>query len=367
MQRGGHSKDAWVLGNSSAGAAEIVVPPANRLLEARRSVTDLPSRVADNLFWLGRYVERSENIARLLRTSLSRVRRADRGELHCLSRLHRCFDTGESTLPGATSPSAQELETELLSLMTDSTRRDSLAGSLEEVVRVGGNVRERLSADMIRLIGQLRETIRVEQYMLFSEHTALLTGCLELLSAFSGMERENLTRGPGWLFLSLGRRVERAIYITRFSREIATPLEPDEWPVLEYLLEVADSSITYRTRYFSTPEPHSVLDLLMLDDSNPRSLEFQLSHLAELFEKLPRHMDDDARAIHNALHLLKNTDLQQIAYAASGNPELPQGEQARRRLLRLLNELERLLRSWSDNVARNYFSHVGTLPITIGE
>jgi uncharacterized alpha-E superfamily protein len=270
-------------------------------------------------------------------------------------------------LPAATPPGAEELETELLSLMTDSSRRDSLAGSLEEVLRVGGNVRERLSADMTRLIGQLREAIRVEQYMLFSEHTALLSGCLELLSAFSGMERENLTRGPGWLFLSLGRRVERAIYTTRFSREIATPLDPAEWQVLEYLLEVADCSITYRTRYFSTPEPPSVLDLLMLDASNPRSLEFQLSHLADLFEKLPRHMDDDARAIHNALYLLKNMDLHQIEYAAPTNPEPPVGMQARRRLLRLLHDLEQLLRSWSDNLASTYFSHVSTLPITIGE
>ena len=85
--------------------------------------------------------------------------------------------------------------------------------------------------------------------------TALLDSCLELLSAFAGMERENITRGPGWTFISLGRRLERAIYTARQMRELATPLDEDSWPLLEYLLEVADSSMTYRSRYFTTLQP----------------------------------------------------------------------------------------------------------------
>jgi uncharacterized alpha-E superfamily protein len=118
----------------------------------------------------------------------------------------------------------------------------------------------------------------------------MLTACLELLSAFSGMERENINRGSGWLFMSLGRRLERAIYLTRQLREITTPLAEQDWSFLECLLEVADSSMTYRTRYYTTLQPLAVLDVLMADETNPRSLDFQLSHLAELYEKLPRHI-----------------------------------------------------------------------------
>ena len=143
---------------------------------------------------------------------ISRVRRADESELACLIRLHSCLDSRHSTLPKKRRATARELEDELISLMGDPKRPDSLAGTLAEVQRVGGNVRERLSADMSRLIGELTESVKVDEYMLFVEYSAVLSGCLELLSAFSGMERENITRGPGWLFMSLGRRLERAMY-----------------------------------------------------------------------------------------------------------------------------------------------------------
>ena len=121
----------------------------------------------------------------------------------------------------------------------------------------------------------------------------MLTACLELLSAFSGMERENINRGLGWLFMSLGRRLERAMYLSRQLREITIPLAEQDWSLLECLLEVADSSMTYRSRYYTTLQPLAVLDVLMADETNPRSLDFQLSHIIELFQKLPRHSAQD--------------------------------------------------------------------------
>ncbi len=136
----------------------------------------------------------------------------------------------------------------------------------------------------------------------------MLTECLELLSAFSGMERENLIRGSGWLFMSLGRRLERAIYLTRQMRVITQPLAAENWSYLEYLLEVADSSVTYRTRYYTTLQPLAVLDVLMLDESNPRSLEFQLAHLVDLYEKLPRYDPSDLQTMKDALQQLRGVE-----------------------------------------------------------
>ncbi|HLH01564.1 MAG TPA: circularly permuted type 2 ATP-grasp protein [Bryobacteraceae bacterium] len=361
IQRGGHSKDAWIVSSMSREQPGITLS-TDQALELRRSGRDLPSRAADNLFWLGRYIERAENITRLLRTSLSRVRRADRAELHCLARLHRCFGTSHSTLPEVGQPDAVALENEFVSLMTDQNRSESLQSVLDEVRRVGGNVRERLSADMTRLIGQLSEAIAVEEYMLFAERTALLSGCLELLSAFSGMERENLTRGTGWLFLSLGRRLERAFYTVRYLQEIRKPLNPEDWPLLEQLLEVADSSITYRLRYYTSLHAIAVLDLLMLDESNPRSLDFQLSHLADLYRKLPRTLEDDARAIESALARMRSIDLGRIESASVEGCEAQEA-----RLSQILDEIKHLLPSCSDNLSRTYFSHVRTWPISIGE
>src|SRR5580704_18238831 len=124
--------------------------------------------------------------------------------------------------------------------MSSEERTDSLAFNLAELQRVGGNVRERLSTDMSRLVAALAESARPEKYMVFAEYSAILSGCLELLSALSGMERENITRGSGWLFLSLGRRLERAMYSVRQLRELTLGITEESWPVLEYILEVAD-------------------------------------------------------------------------------------------------------------------------------
>ena len=202
--------------------------------------------------------------------------------------------------------------------MTDTKRPDSLACTLAEVSRVGGNVRERLSADMMFLIGQLRDSIQSGHGTPFLEYPAMLTACLELLSAFSGMERENINRGLGWLFMSIGRRLERAIYLTRQLREITTPLAEEDWSLFECLLEVADSSMTYRARYYTTLQPLAVLDVLMADETNPRSLDFQLSHLVDLYQKLPRHLPDDLQSMRDALAVLRGFDLRELKYPLPG-------------------------------------------------
>jgi uncharacterized circularly permuted ATP-grasp superfamily protein/uncharacterized alpha-E superfamily protein len=367
MQRGGHSKDAWVLWDGPVDTFSML-HPRNEPVELRRVSRGVPSSVADNVFWLGRYVERAENIARILRPMISRVRRADEAELGCLIRLHSCLESRHSKLPRAKDrrPTSLELEQEMISVITDVKRSDSLASTLAEVSRVGGNVRERLSADMMFLIGQLRDSIRIEPGTQLLEYPVMLTSCLELLSAFSGMERENINRGFGWLFLTTGRRLERAIYLTRQLREITTPLAEQDWSLLECLLEVGDSSMTYRTRYYTTLQPLAVLDVLMADETNPRSLDFQLSHLADLYQKLPRHLPEDLQAMRNALALLRSFDLREMTYPLPGAALVANDSAGLSRLERFLRDLERLLPSWSNNLSSRYFSHARTLPITIG-
>jgi uncharacterized circularly permuted ATP-grasp superfamily protein/uncharacterized alpha-E superfamily protein len=368
MQRGGHSKDAWVLWEGPVDTFSML-HPRNEPVELRRVSRGVPSSVADNVFWLGRYVERAENIARILRPMISRVRRADEAELGCLTRLHSCLESSHSKLPKTKDrrPTSLELEQEMISVMIDVKRPDSLASTLAEVSRVGGNVRERLSADMMFLIGQLRDSIRVELGTQFLEYPAMLTSCLELLSAFSGMERENINRGLGWLFLTTGRRLERAIYLTRQLREITTPLAEQDWSLLECLLEVADSSMTYRTRYYTTLQPLAVLDVLMADETNPRSLDFQLSHLVDLYQKLPRHLPDDSQAMRDALALLRSFDLRELTYPLPGGATAASDSEGLSRLERFLRDLEQLLPSWSNNLSSRYFSHARALPIAIGQ
>jgi len=366
MQRGGHSKDAWVLSEQPVDTFSML-RPRNEPVELRRLPRVVPSSVADNTFWLGRYVERAENIARILRSMVPRVHRGDDAELSSLLCLHGCLGTRNSKLPRTkrTQPSFAALSKEIVSMLTDGKRSESLPSTLEEIARIGGSVRERLSADMTLLIGQLRADMKAEPGARLPEYSAMLTTCLEHLSAFSGMERENINRGSGWLFMNLGRRLERAIYLTRELRVITRPLAESDWPYLEFLLEVADSSVTYRTRYYTTLQPLAVLDVLMADETNPRSLDFQLDHLAELYEKLPRNDPADLAAMRAAVKTLRAIDLQRIPFSASN--KATRGQQTMKHLDRFLLELEQLLPKWSNDLSSRYFSHARTLPVRMGQ
>jgi uncharacterized circularly permuted ATP-grasp superfamily protein/uncharacterized alpha-E superfamily protein len=369
MQQGGHSKDAWVLSESVVDTFSML-RPRDVPVELRRIPRVVPSSVADNTFWLGRYVERAENIARILRSMIPGVVRAEEGELASLHRLHGCLGTRHSKLPRNRRRSTfVSLEKELVSMLTDAQRADSLPSTLLEISRIGGNVRERLSADMMLLIGQLRNAMQGDAKRQLLDFRATLTGCLELLSAFSGMERENINRGAGWLFMSLGRRLERAMYITRQLREITRPLASQDWSFLERLLEVADSSMTYRTRYYTTLHPLAVLDVLMADETNPRSLDFQLDHLADLYEKLPRHAPEDLHSMRKAVAMLRSIDLQAITYPSplKGVEKATRDASALFRLDQYLAELEGLLPAWSNDLSSRYFSHARTQPTTVGE
>ena len=363
MQRGGHSKDAWVLSDAPVDTFSML-RSRDEPLELRRISRVVPSRVADNTFWLGRYVERAENIARTLRSMVPRVQRAQEPELGSLLRLHACLASRNSKLGKRKRPTFPALEKELLSLLTDNKRGDSLPSILGEVARTGGNVRERLSADMMLLINRLRDTVETERRLPLPEYAAQLTDCLALLSAFSGLERENINRGSGWLFLSIGRRLERANFLVRQLREVTRPLAAENWTYLDYLLEVADSSMTYRQRYYTTLQPLAVLDVLMADETNPRSLDFQLEHLVELYGKLPRQQSTDLQAMQEALATLRRVNLQEMSFPTAG--QASSRKDPFRLLDRSLAELEFLLPSWSNHLSVQYFSHARTLPVSVG-
>jgi uncharacterized alpha-E superfamily protein len=180
------------------------------------------------------------------------------------------------------------------------------------------------------------------------------------------MERENINRGVGWLFLSIGRRLERAIYLTRQLREITKPLAEQDWPLLECLLEVGDSSMAYRSRYYTTLQPLAVLDVLMADETNPRSLDFQLAHLAGLYQRLPRHLPSELQAMQDTLTLLRGFDLRKLKYPLPGASSAANGSHGLSQLERFLKGLEKSLPSWSNNLSSRYFSHARTLPVTMG-
>jgi uncharacterized alpha-E superfamily protein len=168
------------------------------------------------------------------------------------------------------------------------------------------------------------------------------------------------------LFLGIGRRLERAIHLTRQLREITKPLAEQDWPLLECFLEIGDSSMAYRSRYYTTLQPLPVLDVLMADETNPRSLNFQLAHLADLYQRLPRYLPGELQAMRDALALLRGFDLRKLRYPLPGVAKAANGADGLPQLDRFLRGLEQLLRSWSNNLSSMYFSHARTLPVTMG-
>ena len=125
--------------------------------------------------------------------------------------------------------------------------------------------------------------------------------------------------------------------------------------------------MTYRSRYFTTLQPVAVLDVLMADETNPRSLDFQLNHLADLYQKMPRHVPADLHAMQHAVAMLRSFTLQDIAYPLPGLTPNHGHSDERARLEHTLKELSVLLPTWSNNLSNNYFSHARGIPINIGE
>jgi uncharacterized circularly permuted ATP-grasp superfamily protein/uncharacterized alpha-E superfamily protein len=285
----GLSKDVWVLNEERTA---IVGPPlvAVAPLRLRRTTGDLPSRIADNLFWLGRYVERLERAARLVRAAVTRLARgatllprelADLGVIaHCLA------DAGLMTAEAAGSPAASTMANALLATVRDGGSIDTRFAS---VARLTENVRDQLTGDMY---GTFTATLRAARADAAAAGRSLdglahaMVTVLRFSTAVAGVAAENMVRGGGWLFLELGRRVERAQAV---ATEVARALDKAPAHIetgLRLVLELCDSAITYRSRYLNVLQPAPVLDLVLADQGNPRGLAFQLFAMHGLLEEL---------------------------------------------------------------------------------
>lgn len=292
MQQGGGSKDTWVLADRDEEPfpQEAVRPP----VDISRT-PDLPSRVADNMFWLGRYLERVESLGRLARALLPALSsEADfGGGLSIESSVELLI--GYEYLPEEmrNAPVLEQrrwLERVLRWIVFDTERIDALNWNVNQVRRSARSLKERLSSDAWRLLNRLDQefpsaVISGEANLLTQVNT--LDRAILTLASFSGLMMENMTRSQGWRFLDIGRRLERALQLIDLLRHGLAGVVSDEQAALDMLLQIADSAITYRARYYTTLQADLVLDLLLVDEANPRSVGFQLQNLAVHFKRLP--------------------------------------------------------------------------------
>ena len=265
MQRGGRAADVWVVSQRPVDAVSLLPREGERLV--RNPAGNLPSRAADNLIWLGRYIERCEATVRVLRAYNARLAESSNPDQPLLADSRAFLESvgvdARTPLPGG-----------LLSDIANATRS-------------AGQIRDRFSPDGWLALADLSKTARR-----FAEHlrpgddaTRAMTVLLRKLAGFSGLVHENMYRFAGWRFLEIGRRLERGMQIAGITAWQTRAEAPDG--SLEMLLEITDSVMTHRRRYPVRAGIASAVDLLLLDPLNPRSVLFQIAELREQIEQLP--------------------------------------------------------------------------------
>ncbi len=354
-QSGGSSKDTWVLAAGPVNPVSLL-QPAEPVIRLERRASEVPSRVADNFFWLGRYTERLEDTIRLLRTGVSRLTgeaaASPPPELPAWGRL--LGELGLFPIPAPSEDRPIPIEKHLLLLIYQADRVGGVREGLNRVRQTAFVLRDRFTADTWRILNRLQADAHARPGRLPTiESVALLNTLILDLSAFNGMAMENMTRGHGWRFLDLGRRLERALRLLHLL-QAASRLDPSGVGLLEPVLETADSVMTHRRRYFARPQWSGVLDLLLADESNPRSLAFQLSVLQAEVAELPPVERPEAGLREPTLLARAITRLQAADVLVLGQAEAdgPAGG-----LIRLLSDLAADLGAVSDALTRHYFIH----------
>lgn len=290
MQLGDRSADVWITADEPVERLSLLPSPAQP--QIRRVIGYLPSRAAENLFWLGRYLERAEATVRVVR---------------CLAGL--LVESSETTGPArdavvrlcdmlvawGAAPESEDKGPKAPALLDQALRSAECGGSVLSLIgearRTASVIRDRLSSDAVRALADLsrlfeHEGVSVSQ----AEALDLCDQALRVMAAFSGLVQENMNRLSGWRFLEIGRRIERGVLTGRCVRRLADA--EASAASLEALLEISDSQITYRARYLMGALRLPVIDLVALDDGNPRAVAFQVAriqdHLAAL-SNLPTH------------------------------------------------------------------------------
>jgi uncharacterized circularly permuted ATP-grasp superfamily protein/uncharacterized alpha-E superfamily protein len=345
MQRGGSSKDTWVLAAGPVSTFSLLrreIGPQ----ELVRAGTNLSSRVVENLYWFGRYCERCDATARLLRVALARLVDDVPGDDPRARPVIVALLRRAAILPaGEREPNDPELVAALRAAIADEAQ-PGLASGLRQLAHVASHLRERLSLDNWRALNRMtRSPGRGRRSVTLSELLAELDGSIAGFTALSGYALDGMTRDPGWRFLSVGRRLERLQSLSTALRQaLDGPPDVD----LTWLLRLADSTITYRARYSTRPQWLPVLDLLVCDEANPRSIAFQVRGLHDYVRRLTEMFGEIGdEKLDAALAGLAALDPGADLRAGSG------------RLGLLLDECYGAAYRLGEQLGHRFFSHVG--------
>ncbi|MGB5737160.1 MAG: alpha-E domain-containing protein, partial [Thiohalocapsa sp.] len=331
--------------------------------------SEVSSRVADNLFWIGRYAERAEGLVRLLRVAVIKLTErasftAENDGSGCVNSLLEALTHQSQTYPGFVGDDAAAMlanpTPEMLSLITDIERVGGLPQTLQALGQASWSVRDRLSNDTWRIVNDIDRHLNA----LTRHPPQALAGALDVLDplvtslvAFSALTHENMTHNEGWHFLEAGRRLERGINTATLLRStlVRAAADNEEGSVVEAVLAITDSLITYRRRYQAGTRVGALLDLVFQDELNPRSLAYQIVQMERLIDDMPRDAMAPTRsgAQKGVLWLLTELRLAEIDQLAQLNAD----SRERAALAEMLNSMETGMASLSDALTAQYFRH----------
>lgn len=361
LTQGERSKDTWVLADGPVEQVSLL-QSTDETVPLRRGGAEMPSRVAENLFWLGRHTERADALARLLRTVIVRLASdEDAARIAELPNLIRALAEYGQIEPGYALPEMHgqlpPLEQALPAAVFDNAQPGALRAIVTQLARSAATVRDRMSLDSWRVIHQMDEEFWPSAGP--PDVTTLLERLDALrvnLSAFAGLAMESMTRTQAWRFLELGRRIERALKTAELISAVLQGDEADEHGPLEAMLETADSLMTYRSRYLAQLRLGPALDLLITDETNPRSVAYQLVECQKHVDQLPRdaaqpgYTDDQWLAM-ELLHTVRMADSQALAKAFHAGDREPLGW--------LLAETRAMLPKLANAISHRYLLHAG--------
>jgi len=341
MDAGAQSSDVWVL--TSCPIEWSTLLPSDEDPPIVRALGNLPSRAADNLFWMGRYLERAEATLRVVRSlgarlgELQHIDLQGRQSIERLARLLIAWGAAPEDMPDMNPTQIA------WAAAAGADNYGSALSVVRNTKRAASIVRERLSHDIWQLIGRIETRLTRADARAITEPEALevVERSLHTLAALSGLIDENFNRVAGWSFIDLGRRIERAIGACRFARQLAGDDATVE--TLDALLDLLDSQITYRSRYIAGAALAPVLDMAMLDPFNPRSVLFQTMRIDEHLAALPALRDDGVMEPPRRLSVTLRAELE--------------SEDARRLDASTILAFEQRLMSLADKIAERYFMH----------
>ncbi len=361
MQNGSASVDTWVIASGAVDDSSLLPQPltAAELIGWHRSVS---SRAAENMYWLGRYTERAENAARLVRVTLEHLHDASEPALRLLGELADFHGLVARGVPGPLK-SLRVFERALVQgLSAGSNSTTSVSHSLCRLRECAKALRERLSPEHWKLIqdvdGHFEQQLAAvlakgESHAPTADVLGVLARATTQLAAITGAQTDRMTRDDGWRLLSIGRQVER---LDMLSHALALGFEHRVHEAddgFELLLDLFDSVITYRAQFQARREVLPLLHLLVMDTDNPRSLAWVARTLRDRLRKLALQDTQWATAVTAGLIPPEEWPFARLASTdAAGRHSL---------LISALQQCCSETRKLSDEIGRHLFAHVGSV------